>query len=234
MNWRTAFGVAAIAILPTGLSAGAFSDFETDLREAYGHYRTALFQSNAGKAEPTQAAIEALSGAWAALEADWAAEPPPQYADDPGFGTTLDSVAAIVDEAAGEAAAGQLAEAHETLEGVREEIGALHMRNGIVRFSDRMNAYHAVMEEVLTAGVPADGSLGQLREEAAVLMYLARDIVAHPAPEAADPAYAPMVDDLLASVAALQEAARAGDAAAAKAALGALKMPYAKLFARFG
>ena len=32
-----------------------------------------------------------------------------------------------------------------------DEIGDLHARNGIIGFSDRMNAYHARMEEVLAA-----------------------------------------------------------------------------------
>lgn len=234
MNWKTSLAALAIMAVPTLSSAGPFADFETALRTTYGNYRTALFQSNAGKADQTQAAISALAQSWDALQADWGATPPPQYADDPEFGPMFPAVSALTAKAAEQAAAGTLHEAHITLEGIREQIGALHMRNGLIGFSDRMNAYHAVMEEVLADGVGDDGTLGHLREQAAVLNYLAQDIAAHPAPESADPAYGPLVDALLASVAAVQDAARAGDVDAATAALGALKVPYAKLFAKFG
>lgn len=234
MNLQATLVAVAVAALPTVLSAGPVAEAEADLRTAYGHYRTALFQSNAGKADATAAAIAALASAWGSLSMDWNDKPPPQYADDPALAATLSQVAALVAAASEEVAAGELAAAHETLEGVRDAIGALHARNHMIGFSDRMNAYHAVMEEVLAEGVPADGSLGALREHAAVLAYLAADIAAHPAPEAADPAYAPMIDALVSSVASLQAATRAGDVDAAKAAVSALKMPYAKLFATFG
>lgn len=227
-----ALATALVLSLPLPALAGPVADFEGALRAAYADYRAALFQSSAGNAEATKAAIAAFGGAVAGLKSGAV---PPQYADDPGFGATFDAVAGMVAEAATRAEAGNLAGAHEALEGVRAQIGGLHLRNGLYTFSDRMNAYHAQMEAVLGAdyaGQP-DG-MARLREDAAVLDYLARDIAGHPAPEAADPAYAQLQAGFLASVAALREAARAGDPAAAKAALAGLKAPYSKLFLRFG
>jgi hypothetical protein len=76
--------------------------------------------------------------------------------------------------------------------------------------------------------------MAELREDAAVLSYLADDVAAHPAPEASDPAYAPLLTAVMTSVTTLREAARAGDAAAAKQAINGLKPAYSKFFLKFG
>lgn len=229
-------GLIAGLAAPMTAFAGPFADFERDLRDAYGQYRTALFQSNQGNAEATTKAIRSLSEKWTALEAAWGKTPPPQYADDAAYAGTLSSVQAVIEKASQQVAGGDLAKVHETLEALRAEVAGLHDRNGIVSFSDRMNAYHARMELVLGRYLAAqpDGGLAVLGEDAAVLAYLVADIAAHPAPEAADPAYAPALEAVTKSVQALQDAVHAGDAAAAKAAVGGLKVPYSKLFAKFG
>ena len=128
------------------------------------------------------------------------------------------------------------AEDHTTLEGVRAELSALHLRNGIETFSDRMNDYHAKMEEVLSADYAEDpdGGLERMREDAAVLVYLAGQIADHPAPEATDARYAPLVTGLVASAQAMQAQARAGDPSAVMAPIGALKQSDAKFFLFFG
>ncbi len=223
-----------IALLPSFAFAGPMQDFETSLRQAYGEYRAALFQSNAGNAEGTATAIGNLSDQWTAIESQWGPNPPPQYQDDPGFAATLTKVETLAAEAQKKVEGGNLAETHEALEGIRAQIGELHLRNGLYGFTDRMNAYHAKMEEVLALQIPADGSLTEVTEAAAVLAWLAADIAAHPAPEAADPAYAGLAQAMQDSVMALQAAARKGDAAAVKAAMGALKPAYSKFFVKFG
>jgi hypothetical protein len=229
--------VAVVAALATSAAfAGPVTDFEASLRAAYADYRGALFQTNAKKPEESARALAAFTAKWTALGAGAKVAPPPHYADDPKLADTLGAVSGIAAKAADEITGGKLAEAHETLEGIRDQIGDLRARNGIIGFSDRMNAYHAKMEAVLSTdyqGFDAAG-LGRLREDAAVLAFLAADIVAHPAPEAADPAYAGLIGGLKASVEALIAAARAGDPAAAKAAVDGLKVPYSKLFLKFG
>lgn len=229
-------GATALTIALVGsANAGPVKDFETSMRGAYADYRGALFQTNANQPEAAAKAVDAFRQKWAALgQAN--AKAPPQYADDPDYAGTLARVGQIADEAAAEVAAGRLLEAHEKLEGIRDQIGGLHERNGVVGFSDRMNAYHAKMEEVLArdyGGFDAAG-LGLLREDAAVLAYLAGDIGAHPAADAGDPAYGPLFDGVKGSVSALGEAARKGDPAQAKAALEGLKVPYSKFFLKFG
>ena len=225
-----------LALLAQTALAGDFTAFEGALRSAYGDYRAALVQTSLGNAEATSKALTGFQTKWLELAATWRETPPPQYADDAGYAATLAEVSALLDEAQTIAAAGDLAKAHLTLEGVREALGALHIRNGLFTFSDRMNAYHTKMEEVLGKDYLgfSPAGIATLREDAAVLAALAQTVQDHPAPEAAVEPYAMLVKGFLASIEALQQAARAGDAAAAKAAIGGLKPAYAKLFAKFG
>jgi hypothetical protein len=223
-------------LLPTMSFGGPVQDSEGELRSVYADYRVALFQSSAGNTDATNKALLSLNEKWAELTKQWTSAPPPQYADDARLADTLTLVDKVIDQAADEAGRGDLAKAHTTLEAVRSEISDLHGRNGLIGFSDRMNAYHAEMEKVLDANAEGEGAdpMPALRDAAAVLGYLADEIAAHPAPEAADPAYAPLVDGLLKSVQALQAAAQSGDVASVKAAIAGLKPAYSKLFVKFG
>lgn len=219
------------------LWAGQFQDSEAQLRAAYGTYRSALFLSNQGKGPETAAALERFSTEWAAITQNWSADPPPQYADDPVLGATFETVTELAAKASEEVEANQLPEAHETLEGVRDAIGDLHVRNGIVGFSDRMNAYHAQMERVLTTDYVNLGEEGgrELIADASLLSYLAAQIVKHPAPEAETAeGYQKLVDGFAVSVAFFYDAAISGDVARAMVARTKLKPSYAMLFAKFG
>jgi hypothetical protein len=217
----------ALVALTAISSAGEVRDSEARMRGAYADYRAALFATNAGKAEQARNSVKAFRSAWDAVDA---AAPPPQYEDDPEFADTVKAVAAIADAAQAEIAAGDLAKAHETLEGIREQIGDLHARNGVQGFSDRMNAYHARMELVI--GMSTDDPVA-VAEQAAILDYLAADVAANP-PAGADESFNGLMSAVTASVGALQTAARSGDGAAIKAAIGGLKVPYSKLFLKFG
>lgn len=237
MRPRLSSLVLAAVLAAGAASAGPVSDFEVAHREMYATYRAALFQTNGGKAAESAAAISELEAQLSALSATYGAAPPPQYADDPLWTETLDAAAALVGTAAGQIGAGHLAEAHETLEGVRDLFGDLHARNGVETFSDRMNAYHAEMEHVLAMDLAQVGpeQMGPVLERAAVLDYLARDVLGAPPEEAAgDPAYAALAEAFSASVDAFLEAARSGDPERVRAAAGGLKVPYSKLFLKFG
>jgi hypothetical protein len=234
---RTILAAAALGWLSGAVLAGPVSDFESQLRGTYAQYRAALFMTNTGKAGEAGKAMAAFADSWAAISKDFKANPPPQYADDAQWAATLDDVAARAAKAKEEIAAGELPKAHETLEGVRDAVGGLHERNGIVSFSDRMNAYHVVMEKVLGAAssdMDVD-QVGAMREQAAVLVYLAQAAVAHPPPEAAgNPDFAKLSDAMLNATQDVLGALRSGDKQKIKPALGALKPAYSKLFVKFG
>lgn len=220
-----------VAILPSIAFGGPVRDFENGIRVAYGDYRAALFQTNTGNADKSRAALASFSAKWSRLSLEHVG-PPPQYADDPDYAKTVSSIAAIAEAAAKDVEAGALPKAHETLEAIRDEIGALHERNGIVSFSDRMNAYHAKMEEILGKDYAAQP--GMLREDAAILSFLAQDIASHPPNEAGDPEYDRLRNGMIAATGALLDGSRSADATIIKNAMDGLKGPYSRFFLKFG
>lgn len=226
--------LTVLAVLSGGLpaSAGEVGDFEAAMRSVYADYRAALFQTNANNQAESAAALAKFTSGWSTI----AGKPvPAHYADDAQYAAMLAKVKEIAAQAAGQIGKNDLAAAHETLEAIRDQIAGLRERNGIVTFSDRMNAYHAKMEDVLNRKYDqtAEGSAA-LREDAAVLAYLAADIV-NRRPADADPAsFQSLIDAMKTSTAALLAAARSNDPTTIANALKTLKPAYSRLFLKFG
>lgn len=235
--WSLAVALAAMTVLPALASAGSFAGFEKSLAAAYAPYRAALFQTNQKDRAGTEKSLQAFAAQWTGLMAIYRKAPPPQYADDPKWPDTVTAIERTIDGAMAETAKGDLAKAHDVLEDIRVQLGDLRARNGVVVFSDRMDAYHEKMEETLAAkynGFDAAG-LGAVRENAAVLVYLGEQLERHAPPAYRnDEAFKEGLAALVVSVKALQEAARAGDKPAVEKALKGLKPPYARVFVRFG
>ncbi len=233
----SAAAVLAVILLTHPAWAGPFSDFEADLQGSYATYRVSLFETNRKDRAATESSLNALHSSWQNLAKRWSASPPPQYADDPDFVPTLSRVDKTIAKAMTETGAGQLAEAHDTLEKIRDELGELRRRNGIVSFSDRMNIYHEQMEKILFErydGFSATG-LGALREDAAILSFAYQQIEHNTPKTLAETAgFMAARNAVKESVSALLAAVRAQDAAQAKAAISALKKPYSLLFLKFG
>lgn len=214
-------------------------DAVTDaIQAAYAPYRAALFRTNSKAQAESALAMDAARKAWQGIVDRFGRERGAPYDRDPAFATTLAKVGEVYERAARQVAAGQLAEAHETLEEVRDLLAELRRRNGVIVYSDHMNAYHAEMEHLLEGGAKLLGEprgMLELMARAGVLDYLAARLRSEaPAALAADPEFAPAVQAVEASVKALKQALLAQDAAAAREALGKLKAPYSRLFLRFG
>jgi hypothetical protein len=231
--YRRFFATSALALCLSASAslAGPFRDSEAAIAQAYADYRVALFQTNQKNKEATTEAILSFRSKWSALVLAWRASPPPQYAEDPKLSETLDAVARIAGEAATATDSGDLPRAHEILEGIRDQLGGLRSRNSITTFSDRMNAYHEVMEHAVDM---TDVSQASALEHAGVLVYLAKQIGAN-RPSGVDPAaFEAAFTALEGSVSAFLAAARSGDKAAIDTARKALKPPYSRMFLRFG
>ncbi len=230
-----ATGALALA-LAAGAQAGPFADFEAELRAVYAPYRNALFATNQKNAANSEKTVEAFARGWAKLADKWRSAPPPQYVDDPRFAETMDRIDALVAGARKQIAAGDFGEAHEALEKIRNELGALRQRNQVRSYSDLMNEYHVAMEHMTSQKAESGpAALAVLRDRAAVLVFLAEKLASAQPPEAKDrPDFAELTRAVVASAKALHAAAAAGDPAAVQAALGALKKPYAMLFVNFG
>lgn len=230
--------VPALIVLAAALPAHAGDAMTDAMLAAYAPYRVALFRTNGQDAAAAAEAVAAGRRAWQAVRDGVAARPPAPFDRDPRVGETL----AAVDRAFGRAqeavAAGRLPDAHESLEAVRDLLADLRRRNQVVVYSDHVNAFHAEMEHLLQA---APGLLAQAQgtrpvlAHAAVLAYLAGRLKSEaPAAVAAQPEFAPALQALLAAVEALNAAALADDAAAARAALAPVKPAFSRFFLRFG
>ena len=238
---RSSVRSAVLALLlaaSTGQPAWA-ADTTTDaVQLAYGPYRMALFATN-GKSVPDAAkAMGAAVAAWDQLVSQVRPPLAAPYDRDPAFAQTLQRVQAAYANADRQVTAGQLPQAHETLEAVRDLLADLRWRNGVVVFSDHMNAYHAQMEHVLGDSPrvleQTDGWMA-LAGQAGVLDYLAQRLRSEaPAALAAQPEFEPLLSAVLASNAQLRQAVQRQDAVQAREALAKLKAPYSRLFAKFG
>jgi hypothetical protein len=231
-----AAGALASALLATG--AWAADEVTDAIQAAYAPYRTALFRTNSKAQAESEQAIVNTRRSWQAIIDRYAARPPVPYDRDADFAPTLAKVAAVYEQAEREIRQQQLPQAHETLEAARDLMAALRQRNGVIVYSDHMNAYHAEMEQVLTEGpklLAAPQGVLQLLPAVGVLDYLARRLRSEATPALQrDPEFIASVQAVEASVAALRAAALSQDAAAVKQALAALKGPYSRMFLKFG
>ncbi|MGE3643488.1 MAG: hypothetical protein AB7F96_06515 [Beijerinckiaceae bacterium] len=231
---RSTLAAAAIALCAAGAAlAGPFAEYEADARIAYAAYRSALFRSNTDDQKGSVAAITRFSAEWGKLAGKWSKTTPPQYADDKAFIGELKSVGDLSGKALAQAKAGDLKAAHLTLEAIRDILATQRKRNGLVAYSDHVNAYHSHMETMLKAAYANDRT--RLIADTGVLTYLAGQLKAH-APEdyAKKPEFGEALSALEASVTAIQKAMDKGDMAAAVQAVKLLKKPYAMFFVRWG
>ena len=222
------------------LSFAAWSaDPVTDaLQKAYAPYRAALFKTNSGQAAESAEALKQAQQAWGQVAQLVKSQPTVPYANDALMARTLSGVEANYAKAAQEVAAGQLPQAHATLEAVRDLLSELRRQNQVVVYSDHMNAYHAQMEHLLDEGPKwlkaADGS-PKLAAQAGVLSYLAERLTSEaPAAAQASPEFKELLAAVNRSVAGLTSAIASGDKAQIEKAIGQVKAPYSKLFVKFG
>lgn len=237
---RHRFAALGLALaLVTSVAPARAGDAVTDaMQAAYAPYRAALFRTNSKAQAESEQAIAAAREQWRALVERFGARPGAPYDRDAGFATTLRQVDEVYATAAREIAAGQLPQAHETLERARDLMAELRRRNGVVVYSDHMNAYHTQMELVLIEGPPKlaqPGGLLALAGDAAVLDYLAARLRSEATPaQLAQADFAPAVAAVQGSVAALRGALARQDVAAVREAISQLKKPYSQLFLKFG
>jgi len=215
------------------------ADAVTDaMQAAYVPYRTALFKTNAKAQADSEQAVADARAQFRALGSRFADKPPAPYDRDAEFAATLKKVDQVLAKADTEIKADNLAKGHETLEEVRDLLGELRRRNGVVVFSDHMNAYHEEMEHVFDDGAATlakPGGMLALAGQAAVLDYLAKRLRSEaPAALVKNAEFTSLVDAVQASVNALRAAIARQDEAAVREAIGKIKSPYSRLFIKFG
>lgn len=216
---RTFLAIAACTSIFSG--AQAADPFTDAVQQAYAPYRVALFKTSNGTLAEATEAVGNASRAWAAVATLQAQIP---YAGDAAYADDLAHVTRVYQQAQLDLERKNTATAHETLEGVRDILAGLRQRNGVVVFSDHMNAYHAQMEKVLNEGpslLQADNGVLEMAMEVRVLDYLAGRL-GHQAPVTlqGNSEFSTLLGALCQSVAELRSALERGDASQIKAALG--------------
>jgi hypothetical protein len=230
----------AIAFLafPAAFAASAADDVTEAITAAYAPYRVALFRTNSNAQAESEQAIAEAQKQWQAFANRYLEKRPPPYDRDPAFTVTVKEVAQVYQAAEAEIRSRQLPRAHETLERARDLMADLRHRNGVVAYSDHMNAYHARMEHVLQEGAK---TLGQpngallLMAHVGVLEFLAGQLRSEAPKNVASQAdFSAAVQAVEGSVANLKKALLSQDQAQTREMLGRLKGPYSKLFLNFG
>lgn len=223
----------------SGAAENQYQQFNSDVDQAYAAYRKALFQTNKKDAEKSLKGNQMFIKEWMSIRETYGKQPPEVFSSDPEWAETLSSIEEIAVKSAGQIKDGQLAEAHETLEAIRDELSDLRKRNSVIAFSDHINNYHQVMEGLLEGGYTPDkideAAVIEIRSQLAVLNYLAETIKEN-APDTyqASEMYEKLQKDLLDSLGGLHNALGSNDPKAISKAVNMLKPAYAKLFVNFG
>jgi hypothetical protein len=215
------------------------SDEVTDAAtSAYVPYRAALFRTNSNAQAESEQAIAEARRQWQAFADRYLERRPAPYDRDPDFAATVREVEKVYQAAETEIRAKLLPRAHETLEKARDLLAELRRRNGVITYSDHMNAYHSQMEHVLVDGPKLLGEPNGallLMAQVGALEYLAHGLRAEaPRAVAADAEFPGSVQAVEASVSALKSAVLSQDQVRIREALGKLKGPYSRLFLKYG
>ncbi len=227
----------AVAVLIGGLAHAA--DPVTDLMQAANApYRMALYKTNGQSQDEAMQALLKAQQTWSKISTQFAAKPAAPYDRDTAFAASVAEVSKVYEQAMKEVSAGQLTNAHNTLEQVREVMADMRQRNNVVVFSDHMNAYHSQMEVIMIHG---SDTLAQpkgmllLTAQTGALSYLAKQLEVQASAELkANPEFTGLLQAVSQSVSKLEAALLNQDSAAVKDATSKLKGPYSKLFAKFG
>lgn len=231
--------ILLMSVVSVSSAETVFHQFYQQQNEAYARYRAALFQTNKNEQESSLKAVSLFLQLWDVIIQQYADAPPEIFAADPEWKTTLENIATIAAKGKVGIEAGALAEAHETLELIRDELTDLRQRNHVIVFSDHINTYHEVMEHLLEAGYTADNindtALNAIREQLGVLEFLSTRIHENaPQEYRQNETYQQLEQGLFASIQALRDAVDKKSPEEIATAIQNLKVPYAKLFVNFG
>jgi len=239
MKIRIVLAALTASLATATATPASATDAVTDaMLAAYAPYRAALFRTNSKAQAESEQAVARARQSWQSVVTQFASKPAPPYDRDAGFATTLEQVGAVYATAESQIRDKQLEAAHETLERVRDLLADLRGRNGVVVYSDAMNAYHAEMEHVLSDGpktIAAPQGPMLLMAPLGRLEYLSARLRSQaPTHVAQDAEFAALVQAVDGSVRSLRAATLTQDVQAIRQAIGALKGPYSKLFLKFG
>jgi hypothetical protein len=153
--------VALIALASAALAAGQrFSprspSFATLFSAFNENYKQALYATQQGERDRSAGELAATRLTWEMVLLRYYETPPEAYRKDARWKADLATVSGYVDAAEAQLHAGNLAEAHASLEPIRRLWADINERNGVRRFGDALTRFHDVMELAVLAGKTAD------------------------------------------------------------------------------
>ena len=238
--------VLALVFMPAALWAGtqggetsSFLQFQQDVNDAYASYRMALIQTNKKNQTKSLESAVNFQQQWLAITEKYGAAPPEVYSADPQWYSTLIRIGDIAALSIREILSEKLSSAHDTLEAIRDQLGALRQRNQVGTFSDHVNNYHEAMESLLHLELKPydidDKGLLIIREELAVLDYLAGKMKENaPAEYLKNDDFKKAMNNVLGSLKKLRQAVDEKNPDQVVQAIKELKPAYAKVFVKFG
>jgi len=244
MSWRWFIPVLLVlgAMAGTGARAAEPGPFIAAVSAAYPQFKMAWFYCRTGNDFLAQEELESFVAAWRRIDGRFRDAPPTAFARDAQWKTSLGEVAASLDRAAGLVRAGKARDAMQPLAAVRRALGALRRRNGVVIFSDHVDAYGAVVDRLVAlrgrtrsqtaltdADIKAYAALaGELRAAVAKLRERA------PADLKGDSGFTGSLEGNLASIDKLERNIRSRQAKAIYGSVAAVRADYILLFTRYG
>lgn len=238
--------ILLFVFLPAALWAGnqggatsTFKQFQQEVNKAYASYRMALFQTNKKNQKKSLESAVNFQQQWQAIIEKYLEAPPGVYANDPEWEDTLVVIGNINGLGIQEILVERLSDAHETLEAIRDELGALRQRNQVSTFSDHVNNFHEAMESLLQLGLKPNDidnkTLLTLHEDLAVLEYLAKKMKENaPAEYLENEGFSQAMNGVFASLKNLRQALSEKNPDNILKAIKKLKPAYAKVFVKFG
>ena len=122
--------------------------FHQALSDAYGHYREAFFYLRRGNAMTAAFELESMAQKWQAIEASFSTQPPPIYAGDAKWSTTLTEVGGMTRKALTLASEGEAEPAYDLLKPLRSMLTELRSRNGVTLFRDHVEAANRAFRQL--------------------------------------------------------------------------------------
>lgn len=217
-------------------------DFDQLMTLQHAQYKTGLVATNQKNPEASQKSITELARLWQDISDLYAVTPPPAFAGDKAWSADLGKIVKDVTAAKTAMDKGDIAEAHEALEPVREILLDVRTRNNAALFIDKFTVYHSAMEGVISPALAK--TVETLTADDIVTLKAAYPKMAEafaaieqpPATLSAEQAqmYQGIAQTERAAINVMNQALQSGDKAAIIKAANDLKSSFAKLFAQFG
>ncbi len=229
----------ALSLAPEAASANA-RDFHEAQADAYAHYREAAFYTRTGNITVAALALDEFIVKWSALVDRFAGSPPREYAGDEQWNAVLNEILERSRSGLEALDAGDAEAAAESINPVRDMLGELRRRNGVVTYSDHVDALTAAMDvmagyrgEIRELDDPAD--VEKIGKQADVVEALFEKLEREAPPQVADdPEFKRMISGATESMERLRQGLKTGNARLFRIGAGELRSYERIMFLRYG